>query len=279
MIKKAGILYNARITDAVDLAQRLQSTLSEYDVKSWACSAADEAAIGEEIQGTVAVISLGGDGTLLRVARIVAEASLPILAVNMGTLGFNTELSTAEVNERIGDFIHGKGWIDERAMLDVELPLHSDFPITQALNDVVVGRGAVIRAIKTRVSVNSQPITTYRTDGIVVATATGSTAYSMAAGGPMLFPNASELLLTPLIPIEGPSAAIVLPSDAVVEIEVQTAHEARVSIDGQVELALRNLDAIRVQRSHKITRLLRIQPQEDFYQNILKKLSGKERIL
>lgn len=272
-IKKAGILFNARIESSVALTHTVQEAFNGFGVSTWICAASQEPEARGHLPGTEVIVSLGGDGTLLRVARLAAGQSIPILAVNMGNIGFNTELDADGVLGHIPALVEGGGWTDERAMLDVELPAHTGFPVTQALNDVVVGRGGVIRAIRVRVSVNNLPITHYRTDGIVVATATGSTAYSLAAGGPVLFPNACELLLTPLLPITGPSAALVLPSDAVVELEVQTAHEARASIDGQVEVPLSSGDVIRVWRSRQVTRLLRVQAKAFFYQNTLKKLS------
>ena len=276
-MRKAGILFNARIRAAEEFAHTLEGKLKEHKVMPWLCAASDEATVQEKLPGTEAIISLGGDGTMLRVARLVAQAAVPILGINLGSLGFTTELAEAEALARVPDFLDRKGWIDERAMLEVELPLHGDFPTVHALNDVVVARGSIVRVVKVKALVNDQPITTYKADGIIVATATGSTGYSLAAGGPILFPNAREFLLTPILPHLGTSAALVLSSDAVVELEVQTGHDARVSIDGQVEFSLRSVDTIRIQRSQYVTRLLRIQPRSFFYQTLLEKLGGKAR--
>ncbi len=273
-MQKAGILFNPRIPTAKKFAHVLDEKLKELKVSSWLCATSEEDVIKGKLSGTGVVISLGGDGTMLRVARLVVPDAVPILGINLGNLGFTTELVAADALERISEFMDRKGWIDERAMLEVELPLHADFPTVHALNDVVVGRGSVIRVIKVRASVDEQPITTYKADGIIVATATGSTGYSLAAGGPILFPNAKEFLLTPILPHLGTAAALVLSSDAVVELEVQTGHEARVSIDGQVEYALRSIDTIRIRRSLQVTRLLRIQPKPFFYQTLLTRLGG-----
>ncbi len=276
-MRKAGILFNAGIPAAEEFAHTLETMLQERKVSAWICAASDKETVQAKLHGTEAVISLGGDGTMFRVARLVAPEAVPILGINLGSLGFTTELTSAEAIEKIPELVDRKGWIDERAMLEVELPLHADFLTVHALNDVVVGRGSVIRVIKVRASVDKQPITIYRADGIIVATATGSTGYSLAAGGPILFPNSKEFLLTPILPHLGPSAALVLSSGAEVELEVQTDHEARVSIDGQVEFPLRNVDTIQIRRSPYITRLLRIQPQPFFYQTLLEKLGGKRR--
>lgn len=274
---KAGILYNAKIPAAQDLAGALEAWLNERSVSTWVCPASEEARAKLKMSGTTAVISLGGDGTMMRVARLAAIEDVPILGVNMGNLGFTTELGPVDVYERIPDFLDGRGWLDERAMLEVELPLHSMPTTLHALNDVVVARGSVVRLIRVRASVDGQPITTYKTDGIIVATATGSTGYSLAAGGPILFPNAPEFLLTPIAPHLRLSAPLVLSSDALVELDVQTAHEARLSIDGQVEVPLRNIDVIRVRRSPYMTKLLRIQPKSFFYQTLFERLNAREK--
>ena len=276
-MKKAGILYNSRIPATQELADKLKEIMTKHDFSSWICPASDESKAIVKLAGTELLISLGGDGTMLRAARLAAPEAIPILGINMGHLGFTTELSGLEATEKLPSFLDREGWIDERAMLQVELPLQSTTVKVHALNDVVVARGSIVRVIKVRASVNGQPITTYKADGLIVATATGSTGYSLAAGGPILFPNARELLLTPLMSHLGLNAAMVLSADAVVELEVQTAHEAKLSIDGQVEFPLRNVDTIRIKRSPYTTRLLRIQPQSFYYQTLLKKLGGKER--
>ena len=276
-MKKAGILYNARIPAAQTLGENLAAWLGQRQIAVWKCPASDESTIKAQLNGTAVVLSLGGDGTILRVARLVAPEGIPILGINMGNLGFTTELTESEAMEKLPAFFDGKAWIDERAMLQAELPFHSSVPVLHALNDIVVVRGSVVRLIKIRVSVNGQPIATYRADGVIAATATGSTGYSLAAGGPILFPDAREFLLTPLLPHLTLSAALVLSREAVVELEIQTAHEAKVSVDGQVEVPLRSVDTVIIRRSPYTTRLLRIQPQSFFYQNLLTKLGWEQK--
>lgn len=276
-MKKTGILYNARIPAAHTLAETLAARLGQEKIAVWRCPASDESTVKAKLPGTTTILSLGGDGTMLRVARLIAPEAIPILGINMGNLGFTTELTESEVMGKLPEFFDGKGWIDERAMLQVELPLHASIPAIHALNDIVVARGSVVRLIKIKASVNNQPITTYRADGVIAATATGSTGYSLAAGGPILFPNAKEFLLTPILPHLTLSAALVLSCDAVVELEVQTAHESKLSVDGQVEVPLRNIDIVIIKRSPYTTKLLRIQPQSFFYHTLLTKLGGREK--
>jgi len=274
-MEKIGILFNSRITAAQNLAQELEKQITGHDVDVWVCAAADESDICRQLAGTDMILSLGGDGTMLRAARLAAPEGVPILGINMGTLGFTTELLGDETVEKLPRFLSGEGWIDERAMLQAEFPFEAGVKTLHALNDVVVGRGSILRVIKVKASVNNQPVTTYKGDGIIAATATGSTGYSLAAGGPILFPNADEILLTPITPHLGLTAALVLSGQSEVELQVETAHEAKISIDGQVEYALKSGDVVRIKRSPFAARLLRIQPRSFFHQTLLERLSGK----
>jgi NAD+ kinase len=274
-MKKVGILFNARIDAARSLALELEKTLGELKASAWICPASDETKAKQQLAGTEMILSLGGDGTMLRTARLSAPLAIPILGVNMGNLGFTTELSGQEVLSKISRFLAGEGWIDERTMLQTELPSEAGAPILHALNDMVVARGKLVRIIRVKASVNGQPIATYKADGVIVATATGATGYSLAAGGPILFPDAKEFLLTPIMSHLGLTASLVLSPESIIELEVQTTHEARVSIDGQVEFPLQSGDVIRVSRSPYVARLLRIQPQKFFHETLLQRLTGK----
>jgi NAD+ kinase len=272
-MRRVGILFNANIAAAPGLAQSLVKRLQESDLSVWLCPAADEAKAGEELAGTEMILSLGGDGTILRAARLAAPDAIPILGINLGDLGFTTEISGREALTRIISFLTGESWIDERTMLQAELPSHSSPSVIHALNDVVVGRGSIIRVIRVKAFVDGQPVTTYKGDGVIAATATGSTGYSLAAGGPILFPNAEEILLTPIAPHLDLAASLVLSPQSVIELEVQTAHQASVSIDGQLQFPLRSGDTVRIRRSPYTTRLLRIQPRSFFHQTLLQRLS------
>jgi len=274
-MRRVGILFNANIAAAPGLAQSLAHQLRESSISVWAYPAADEAGSREELAGTEMILSLGGDGTMLRAARLAAPEAIPILGINLGDLGFTTEISGREALTRISSFLNGEGWTDERAMLQAELPSHSSPAVIHALNDVVVGRGSIVRVIQVKASVDGQPVTTYKGDGVIVATATGSTGYSLAAGGPILFPKAEEILLTPIAPHLSLAASLVLSPQSVVELEVQTAHEARVSIDGQLEFPLRSGNTVRIRRSPYTTRLLRTRPRSFFHQTLLQRLIAK----
>jgi len=271
-VRKVGILFNSRIPQALELAQKLRQLLEKRGLAVGLCSAGEEDKAREGFAGSNLILSLGGDGTLLRAARIACLEGITILGVNLGGVGFNAELEGTEVLEKLPELLSGQGWIDERAMLEVRLP-QKEVGSFQALNDAVVGRGAISQIIEVKADISGQPLTTYRADGVIVATATGSTAYSLAAGGPVLYPQAKEILLTPISPHLSLRHPLVLPPEAVVRLEAL--HEARLSIDGQIEFQLDRGEAVLVQRSPYVTRLLRLGSKDFFYARLLRKLTPR----
>ncbi len=273
--KKVGILFQPKIAAAEDLARQLAKVVGDLGVAVWVCSAWEEDRAREQAGETELVISLGGDGTILRAARVASPLSIPILGVNLGRLGFMTELRPDDALSRVPAFVKGEGWGEERAMLQAEL-VSSDMSPFHALNDVVVGRGERCRLIRVKATVDGELVTTYKCDGLILATATGSTGYSLAAGGPMLHPLAREILLQPIAAHLSLGTALVLPSEATVELEVRTTHQATLSIDGQIEVPLSDGAVVRVKRSPHITRLMRTQRSTLFYETLMQKLEKRE---
>ena len=273
--KKVGILFQPKIATAEDLARQLAKVVGDLGVAVWVCSAWEEDRAREQAGETELVISLGGDGTILRAARVASPLSIPILGVNLGRLGFMTELRPDDALSRVPAFVKGEGWGEERAMLQAEL-VSSNMPPFHALNDVVVGRGERCRLIRVKAIADGELVTTYKCDGLILATATGSTGYSLAAGGPMLHPLAREILLQPIAAHLSLGTALVLPSEATVELEVRTTHQATLSIDGQIEVPLSDGAVVRVKRSPHITRLMRTQRSTLFYETLMQKLEKRE---
>ena len=274
-MRRIGILFNSNIAAAPLLAKNLAEKVYQLGVSAWTYPTADDLKAEEEFPGTEMILSLGGDGTMLRAARLAAPEAIPILGINLGNLGFTTEISGRKALTKISSFLAGESWIDERAMLQAELPSHSSTAVIHALNDIVMGRGSIVRLIRVKASVDGQPVTTYKGDGVIVATATGSTGYSLAAGGPILFPKAREILLTPIAPHLSLAASLVLSPESVVELEVEADHHVGVSIDGQIHFPLHSGDTVKIRRSPYTTRLLRIQPRSFFHQTLLQRLSAK----
>ena len=216
------------------------------------------------------VFSIGGDGTILRSARIVASLSVPILGINLGRLGFITEIDADDVLSHLPDLIKGKGWIEERAMLEAQIADRS----FHALNDVVL-RSVAVRLVNIETTIDGTVMTTYRADGVIVATATGSTSYALASGGPILHPQSREIVLQPISCHLGLSHALVLPSQSTVDLKVARGEKVVLSIDGQVESPLSDGQNVRVKLSPHIARFLRIHEPTYFYGSLWQKLGGR----
>jgi len=275
IMKKVGILYHPMIETARTLAEELKAFIGARGVSVWLGSAWEGEEAKSKIDGTDLIITVGGDGTILRAAQVIVPAPIPITGVNLGRLGFMTELGAGEAKDKLPALLEGKGWLDERAMLEAELTAGNKPPQTfHALNDVVVARGEVARVVFVEASINGEPVTTYKADGVIVATATGSTGYSLAAGGPILHPQSADFLLVPISPHLSPAYPLVLPASSVVRLEVHTNHQAALSVDGHINLPMADGDVITVRHSANSGRFLRIH-SGDFYGSLEPKLKGK----
>ncbi len=279
-MKRVGILYHPMKAAAYTLAKKLEEFLSSKGLSVWLCSAWEGEAARAQINNTDLILSIGGDGTILRAAQVAVPRPTPITGINLGNLGFMTELSVDEAEEKLTALLAGEGWIDERSLLQAELsPAEEEHKPPQkfyALNDVVVARGAVARIIYVEVSIDSEPLTTYKADGVIVATATGSTGYALAAGGPILHPQAKELLLLPITPHLSSSYILVLPSTSAVKLCLDTTHPATLSIDGHINLPLSGGAVITVKHSSNTIRFLRIHRESSFYGSLEQRLKGKQ---
>jgi len=281
--KKIGIIYHPKNKAAHNLANELEEFLSSQGISCWVCSAWKSTELEQRIAGCDLILTTGGDGTILRTAQAIAGSTTPVTGINLGKVGFMTELSSGEVMEKLPDLLAGKGWVDQRSMLSAEfVPCGSQIETTRqftALNDVVVSRGGIARVVNIEVSINNKPMTTYRADGVIVATATGSTGYSLAAGGPILNPGAGDLLLTPILPHLNPGYSLVLPPKTEICLLMSTTHQATLCIDGHINLHLSDGDIIKVRQSQKKTLFLRIHPKDSYYSNLEQKLKGNNRLV
>ena len=269
-MKRIGILYHPLRQKARDLSEKLEQFLSSKGVSSWRCSTRDEDEARSQMAGTELILSIGGDGTILRVARIVASLSVPILGINLGRLGFITGMDGDEVMSHLPGLLKGKGWVEERAMLEAQVADRS----FHALNDVVL-HSVAVRLVNIEAKIDGTTITTYRADGLIVATATGSTSYSLASGGPILHPQSKEIVLQPISCHLGLSHALVLPPQSTIDLKVARGEKVVLSIDGQVELPLSDGQTVRVKLSPHIARFLRIHEPTYFYGSLWQKLGGR----
>src|SRR6266540_6965450 len=194
----------------------------------------------------------------------------------MGRLGFLTEVNPGDLVDRLSDFLEGRCRIEERTMLQAQVP--SWGATHHALNDVVLGRASVGRPLYVEVAVDGVRLAIHRCDAVIAATATGSTAYSLSAGGPILHPESPELLLTPVAPHLGSARPVVLPRDATIDLTVTADKEAVVSVDGQIDRPLASGDSVSVCRSAHTARFVRFSKPQDYYAVLAEKL-GWLRVL
>ncbi len=279
-MKKVGCCYHPRLPDDQGrrFAEELLAVAAEHVGETWSASAWDKDATRRHVPGTDLLICIGGDGTVLRAARAVVPHETLLLGVNMGHLGFLSELDAAAAVERLPEVLAGAGRIEERAMLHAEIvaPPGTDGDQTparhDALNDVVIGRAEIGRTVQIDVSVDGSPLADYRADGVIVATATGSTAYSLSAGGPILPPESREILLTPLAPHLASSNSIVLPPSSLIEVHMSPERPATLSIDGERDLDLTAGEMVRVALGPYCARFVRLDPPARFYERLARRL-------
>jgi len=279
VMKRIGILYHPMKEAAHTLAQELEGFLTSQGLSAWMCSAWEGEEAKAQVDGTDLILSVGGDGTILRSAQTAVPGPTPITGINLGRLGFMTELSVDEAITRLPALLAGEGWIDARSLLEAELipsQKHEPPKTFYALNDVVMARGAAALVIYVETSINEKPLTTYKGDGVLMATATGSTGYALAAGGPILHPQSKECLLLPIMPHLSLPYPIVLPSSATVKLRISTPQPATLSIDGYINLPLSSGATLTIKHSSSTVRFLRIHPKNSFFSSLAEKLKGKQ---
>src|SRR3989338_4413933 len=269
VMKRIGILYHPLKEATHTFGKKLEAFLSSRGLSVWLSFSWEWEKTRTQINDTDLILSVGGDGTILRAAQVVVPTDTPITGINMGRFGFMTELSVDEAIEKLPALLGGEGWIDERCLLEAELVQEeagakSPQPF-YALNDAVVARGAAVRLIHVEVSIDGSRLATYQADGVIVATATGSTSYALAAGGPILHPQAEEFLLVPITPHLGTVYPMVISPDATVQLHLTSASPAVLSIDGHITLPLSAGATVTVRRSSKKVPFLRIHPETSFY--------------
>jgi len=270
-MKKAGIFIHSRSTAARTLADEVSAYLLGQGVESvWMTSDWDDEALSRDMPNSDLLICLGGDGTVLRAARTVIPNEIAILGVNMGRLGFLAEVRPQELLDRLPDVLAGRYRLEKRTMLQAQL---RSWGVTyHALNDVVVGRATVSRPIYVELSVDGSRVAIHRCDAMIVATATGSTAYSLSAGGPILHPETQDLVVTAVSPHMAAARPLVLSPEATVDLTVSADKDAVVSIDGQIDRELAPNDTVTVCRSPHVTRFVRFSKPEDYYGMLAERL-------
>jgi NAD+ kinase len=211
------------------------------------------------------VIALGGDGTILSVARDVAGTGVPILGVNLGRVGFLAELTPDLVATNVPRIVAKDFWIERRAVLEAKWFENGSSRTHLALNEVALARGSSTRAIRVEVAVDGLHYLTHTADGVIISTATGSTAYALAAGGPIMYPESRDMLVTPVAPHLNIGRSMILPGTSVVGLKLQGDREAMLSIDGQTECPFAIGDGVEVRMSEKDCLFARLGPRNYFF--------------
>jgi NAD+ kinase len=224
------------------------------------------------------VIVLGGDGTLLSTARNVARAGIPILGVNLGSLGFLTEVKQEEILQALAAIDGGRCDVSERCMLHCQLRRGGECIASyEALNDVVVNQSALARITDFDVRVNGAFVANYKADGLIVSTPTGSTAYSLAAGGPILFPSIPGFVITPVAPHALTNRPLVVPDTALIEVAMRVTREsAYLTVDGQQGMPLADGDVVQCKKSQFTVKLMKL-AERSFFDVLRTKLKWGER--
>lgn len=230
------------------------------------------------------LIVLGGDGTILRAVREMDDFSVPILSINRGTIGFLTEVEMKNMSVTLKEFLEGQGTIEERSLLQVTA-LRGTQKLYQGrvLNEAVIAQGAIARLIDLKTSINGDPLAVFHADGVIVATPTGSTAYSLAAGGPIVHPKLRATILTPINPHSFTQKPLVLPAENEVEIHIMTKKnrfedvQVSLTLDGQTYVTLKRGDVVRAKIAKETVKFLR-RSEETYFSTLRTKLKWGERL-
>jgi NAD+ kinase len=216
------------------------------------------------------VLVLGGDGTMIATARLIADEEVPVLGVNYGGLGYLTEFRIEELYDALEMILAGNYRLDKRVMLSVELHRDEEIvTVNRVLNDVVINKSALARIIEIETYLNHQYVSSFRADGLIVSTPTGSTAYNLSAGGPIIFPSMNAVVITPICPFTLSNRPLVVPDDAVIELLMKTANEeVALTLDGQVGFPLTVNDRVIIRKSRTTFNL--IQPSNRNYFDVLR---------
>lgn len=274
-----GVIANLKRPGAGDVISRLLRWIEKSEVFCYFCEELRDAASGniEIIQRELIpeksdiILSMGGDGTLLSTARLVGSRGIPILGINIGSLGFLTEQTPESLERNLDRVVAGDYAIQERMVLATTVLNEVNSETLYALNDVVVGRKD-IRMVHLALYSNGDYICSYAADGLIISTPTGSTAYSLAVGGPILNPEMDALIASPIAPHTLTSRPLVFSADEELTLEVESkTDEAHLTLDGQSSISLKNSDKVSIRKGGYYVRLVRFK-ENSFYKVLRSKL-------
>lgn len=284
-MKNIGIIAKKRI-DAFDLIRAAVQELVDRDCTVFVDRGLqlDDARCrhipAEDLAGRVElIIVFGGDGTLLSVARLDNISSVPVLAVNLGSLGFLTEITADEISVVLGKVLAGAYEMDRRMMLEAMLLRRGTDhgPTFHALNDIVVTKGALARMMDLDTYINGTYLNRFKADGLIISTPTGSTGYSLSAGGPIVYPTLNLFSITPICPHTLTNRPLIIADDSIISVELMSESEdVHITIDGQVGMPMDRHDRVVVRKSAKMLSLVK-SPFRSYFEILKKKLKWGER--
>lgn len=277
--RRIGLLYQSELPQSRVIAAEMLEFIEDLGAAAWVSDSWDDEAIACNIEQTDLLIALGGDGSILRAARLALGSETLILGVNQGRLGFLAEVQPSEWRQSFEQILLGSYWVEERLVVQAKWWRQGQQRgCYDAVNEIVVSRDGLARVIRLATFINESYLTTYTADGMILSTPTGSTAYALAAGGPILPPELKNILVIPVAPHLSLDRAIVLPAGDRVKLIVKTEYQAVLSVDGQFNIELADSDTVEVSASEKVSRFLRLQEGTYFYKTLMQRLGWPQNI-
>ncbi len=279
-MQNIGLIYNPRVEAALPLARQIEAWLTERGVSAWLCSTHERPTDSACLFRSNLLLTLGGDGTILRAAPLAAPLGIPMLGLNLGRVGFLTECEPEQWVEILERILANEGNLEERMMLQITHLREGAMRAREfALNDAVISRAALARTVRLRTTIDGAMLTEYVADAIILATATGSTAYSYAVGGPILPPWLDNIVVAPVAAHLSLDRPLVLNAQAVIEITtVRATIPGMVTVDGRLAGELLEGDCVRIERSPLKARFLRLRNRADFYRTLVTRLSPRNHV-
>lgn len=277
-ITRVGILAHPLRPGTAPIAQDIAQSLQKHGIESWVRTAWDATRAQPLVQGSDLVVAIGGDGAMLRAARVCAPEEVPVLGINTGYLGFLTEISPDDWENALTALLERRYWIENRMMIRCEVRRnHTLVGFSDALNDVVISRGAIAKSVRLETYIDGDWATTYHGDGLIIATPTGSTGYALAVGGPILPPTLKNILVTPIAPHLTMDRPMVLSQGAMVQVMVDpnTVAEVVLTVDGELLASLESADQVVVRASDSLSHFIRLRERNYFYRSLLDRLEPR----
>lgn len=278
-LQKVGVLAHPYRPGTGPLAEQITASLRSAGVDTWVRTAWNAQGVRSLVKDRDLIIAIGGDGAMLRAARVCAPFAVPLFGLNTGHLGFLAEIGPDDWQMSLQRLLEGDYWLEERMMLSCCV-FHEDECVSteDALNDVVISRGAIARSVRLEAFINDSWTTSYNADGVIVSTPTGSTAYALAVGGPILPPELRNIMILPVAPHLSMDRSLVLPEHSEIKIMVAPRSfdpEVVVTVDGEMAASMNSNDHVIIRAAERVSRFARLREHGYFFRSILDRLEPR----